>query len=90
MENIDVDGSIEKPIRIMILHDSLSRGTHNKPMSGQDMKLLALCRKHKIKYEEPKSYPYDRVWITPKTFNQKLAVIKFFGIDKLAELKQQV
>lgn len=76
-------------MRLMIRTELLHPGTVSNPMSGQVMKLLKLCRKHKIKWEEPDCYPYDRIWITPITLSQKIAIINFFGLDKLSELAEK-
>lgn len=77
------------PMRLMIKTELLSKGSVNSPMSGQDMRLLALCKRHKIKWEEPDGAPYDRIWITLRTLNQKLLIINFFGLDKLVELAEK-
>lgn len=80
--------TLEGPIRLMIKQKFFTKGTMYAPMSGQDMKLYNLCKKLKIKYEEPDRPPYDQVWITPKTINQKLALIQFFGLDLLQKIAE--
>ncbi len=80
---------LTEPIRLMIRTDLLDPGHPNSLMSCESQRLLSLCRKMKIKWEEHDHCPYDRVWITLRTMNQKIAVIKFFGIDRLIELAEK-
>ena len=79
---------LTEPIRIMIKYDLLDPGSIRSPMSSQAQRLLTLCRKMKIKWEEKEHYPFDRCWITPRTVNQKIAIVNFFGFDKLVELAE--
>lgn len=79
---------LDKPIRLMVRSDFLNPGHPLNPISSQGAKLFILCQRLKIKHEEPKCYPYDRVWITPRTLNQKLALVQFFGLDLLQKLNE--
>lgn len=82
--------SLTDPIKIMIRTDILDSyggaGNPHRPMSMRSMKLLNLCTKHKIKWEDKDRPPYDRCWLTLTTVNQKIALIQFLGLDVIEKL----
>ena len=79
------------PIRIMIKSDSLghgggfSSGWQHPP----SVRLYNFCVKHRMKVEEPRSQPFDRMWITVRTVDQKVKLINYLGLDLLARLAEQ-
>lgn len=78
------------PIKVMIRTDVLDSyggaGSIRRPMSSRSMKLLNLCRKHKIEWEDKSRPPYDRCWLTLRTVTQKVAFIRFLGLDMIEKL----
>lgn len=77
---------LEKPLRVMVKSDVLgSTPSKDGPISNSYY-LYRFCKRNRIKVEEPKSYPYDRLWITLNTLNQKLKFINYLGLDLLKKL----